>query len=144
MYLFPRDCPRILYWPLPTTTPEHREWHWLERMHTTSMIRYHLPPGTFEDLHDAGMWVSCETVRPSLVEPVGDLIEAVCGRGWRGTAAAALPDVASRHLGHLPTRLGDPAAEGAGLECRWLASVSSAARGHGTEHGAATEGLALM
>ncbi len=93
MYLFPRDCPRILYWPLPTTTPEDLdrywgardgvttvaciEWDWLERMHTTSVTRYHLPVDTFEDLHDAGMWVSRQTVRPSLVEPVGDLVEAL-------------------------------------------------------------------
>ena len=97
MYLFPRDCPRILFWPLPTTTPEDldRYWgtrgsgdapvsavaciarDWLERMHTTPLYRYHLPPDTFEDLHDAGMWVSRETVRPSLAEPVGDLIEAL-------------------------------------------------------------------
>lgn len=93
MYLFPRDCPRILYWPLPTTTAEDLErywgerdgvravacieWDWLARMRTTSVTRYHLPPETFEDLHDAGMWVSRETVRPSLVEPVGDLVEAL-------------------------------------------------------------------
>lgn len=93
MYLFPRDCPRILFWALPTTTTEDLdrywggrdgvravaciEWDWLERMHTTSVTRYHLPPETFEDLRDAGMWVSRETVRPSLVGPVGDLVEAL-------------------------------------------------------------------
>lgn len=94
MYLFPRDCPRILYWPLPTTTPEDLErywrdrgddvravacveWDWLDRLHTTPLTRYHLPPDTFEDLHDAGMWVSRETVRPTRVEPVGDLVEAL-------------------------------------------------------------------
>lgn len=94
MYLFPRDCPRILYWPLPTTTPEDLdrywgdrgtdvraiacvEWDWLERLHTTPLTRYHLPAGTFEDLHDAGMWVSRETVRPTRVEPVGDLVDAL-------------------------------------------------------------------
>ena len=93
MYLFPRDCPRILFWPLPTTTLEDLErywgtregvsavacieWDWLERMHTTLVTRYHLPADTFEDLHDAGMWVSRQTVRPSVVEPVGDLVEAL-------------------------------------------------------------------
>lgn len=93
MYLFPRDCPRILYWPLPTTTPEDMdrywgaregitavaciEWDWLERMHSTAVTRYHLPPETFEDLQDAGMWVSRQTVRPTLIEAVGDLVEAL-------------------------------------------------------------------
>lgn len=94
MYLFPRDCPRILFWPLPTTTREDLdrywgdrgdgvravacvEWDWLERLHSTAVFRYHLPSEGFEDLGDAGMWVSRETVRPSLVEPVGDLVEAL-------------------------------------------------------------------
>ncbi len=104
MYLFPRDCPRILYWPLPTTTPEDLErywggregtavacieWDWLERMHTTPVTRYHLPSDTFEDLHDAGMWVSRETVRPSLAEPVGDLVEALRGMGWNCDSCTA-------------------------------------------------------
>ncbi len=53
------------------------EWDWLERMRTTSVTRYHLPSDTFEDLHDAGMWVSRETVRPTRAEPAGDLVEAL-------------------------------------------------------------------
>jgi hypothetical protein len=97
MYLFPRDCPRILFWPLPTTTPEDLErywgrregvsavacieWDWLERMHSTPVTRYHLPPDTFEDLQDAGMWVTRQAVRPSLSEPVGDLVEALRREG---------------------------------------------------------------
>src|SRR5690606_27909438 len=28
MYLFPRDCPRILVWPLATTTPQDRARLW--------------------------------------------------------------------------------------------------------------------
>ena len=28
MYIFPRDCPRILVWPTDTTTPEDRREHW--------------------------------------------------------------------------------------------------------------------
>jgi len=46
-------------------------------MHTTSVTRYHLPSDTFENLYDAGMWVSRETVRPTRAELVGDLIEAL-------------------------------------------------------------------
>ncbi len=97
MYLFPRDCPRILFWPLQTTTPEDLErywgdregvtavacieWDWLERMHSTAVTRYHLPPDTFEDLQDAGMWVSRQAVRPSLSEPVGNLVGALRREG---------------------------------------------------------------
>ena len=47
LYYLPRDCPRVCFWPLPTTTPGDREqwfetvsgrmviaveWDWLERI----------------------------------------------------------------------------------------------------------------
>ncbi len=92
MYLFPRDCPRILAWPLPATTEAdrerwfgasearmlaHIEWGWLERMRATTLYRYSLDAGPFEDLHDAGMRVSREAVTPLEVAPVGDLLGAL-------------------------------------------------------------------
>lgn len=92
LYFFPRDCPRILVWPLPSTTNEdrlrwfgasearmlaHIEWAWLERMRTTQVYRYVFGDDGFEDLHDAGMWVSRQTVEPQAVEPMGDLLEAL-------------------------------------------------------------------
>src|SRR3990170_1150598 len=55
MHLFPRDCPRILIWPLPATTREdrerwwgerearmvaHIEWAWFKRLRTTRVYRY--------------------------------------------------------------------------------------------------------
>jgi len=92
MYFFPRDCPRILLWPLPTTTAAdrerwfgasdarilaHVEYAWLERIRTATLYRYLVPPDTFEDLGDAGMHVSRETVHPLAVEPVADLLRSL-------------------------------------------------------------------
>jgi len=92
MYLFPRDCPRILLWPLPATTPEDRErwwgdrdarmvanieWAWFERLRTTRLYRYTMPPAAFEDLNDAGMWVSRSMVEPEAVTTVADLPAAL-------------------------------------------------------------------
>src|SRR5690606_26096568 len=82
MYLFPRDCPRALLWPVEGTTDAdreawfgrssarviaHVEYAWLERIRTTTLYRYELPDEPFESLQDAGMWVSRETVTPRIV-----------------------------------------------------------------------------
>lgn len=92
MYFFPRDCPRILAWVLPTTSEAdrecwfggseatmlaHMEYGWFERMHTTPLYRYTMPGEGFESLDDAGMWVHRSAVTPLSVEPVGDLVEAL-------------------------------------------------------------------
>lgn len=94
MYYFPRDCPRILLWALPSTSEADRErwfgasearmlayieWAWLERMRTASLYRYVFDGARFEDLGDAGMHVSRSAVVPLAVEPVGDLLEALRG-----------------------------------------------------------------
>src|SRR5947209_6176329 len=59
LYYFPRDCPRVTCWALPTTTEEDRqrflgttsakivaaiEGAWLETMRTTALYRYHFEP----------------------------------------------------------------------------------------------------
>jgi hypothetical protein len=92
LYLFPRDCPRILIWPLPATAPEdferswgerearmvaHIEWAWFERLRATRLYRYTMPAETFEDMGDAGMWVSRSVVQQQAVEPVEDLPAAL-------------------------------------------------------------------
>jgi hypothetical protein len=88
MYLFPRECPRILLWPTASTSEEDRErfWGdsdarilayiesaWLERVKSALLHRYDLPAETFEDLGDAGMWVSRSPVAPMAVTTLGDL-----------------------------------------------------------------------
>ena len=92
LYLFPRDCPRILLYPTPATTLEdralwwggrtcrmiaHIEWAWFERMKAAVLYRYALPPTSFEDLDDAGMWVSRAPVTPLGMETLADLPAAL-------------------------------------------------------------------
>jgi hypothetical protein len=75
LYLFPRECPRILAWSRPeTTTHDRAQWlgtaravafieaGWLERLETDALTRYEFPTEPFEDLGDAGMWVSRQPV----------------------------------------------------------------------------------
>ncbi len=80
LYLFPRDCPRILMWRTPDTresdvalywdNPQNRmvafiEDSWSKHLNGACLTRYALPLPSFIDLHDAGMHVSKQTVRPS-------------------------------------------------------------------------------
>jgi GNAT superfamily N-acetyltransferase len=96
LYLFPRECPRILLWLTPATTEAdraawwggrdcaaiaHIEWAWLERLRTGSIWRYELPVEAFEDLDDAGMWVSRRAVEPVGVERIDDLPSALRAEG---------------------------------------------------------------
>lgn len=92
MYLFPRECPRILIWQTPDTRDEdlapwrgercgriiaHIEWAWLERLRTARICRYELPCESFEALHDAGMWVSRQPVEPLSAEVIRNLPAAL-------------------------------------------------------------------
>lgn len=89
MYLFPRDCPRILIWPVESTTDQDRarlwagpskrmvayvEKDWEPRLRDTMLYRYELPADCFESLDDAGMCVCRQAVKPLSVDPVGDLL----------------------------------------------------------------------
>jgi hypothetical protein len=88
LYLFPRDCPRILAWATPSSTALDRErwlgataarkvaWieaDWLARLASASIHRYELPPDAFEDLDDAGMHVARVAVTPRGVQRLDDL-----------------------------------------------------------------------
>lgn len=96
MYLFPRECPRILYWPTSTTTREdyqrwwgqrscrvvaHIEWSWLDRLRAAVLHRYEFLEAGFLSLHDAGMWVSRTSVGPIKVETLRDLLAELRGQG---------------------------------------------------------------
>lgn len=94
-YCFPRDCPRVLLWTLPTTTAAdrerwfgasearaiaHIEYAWLERLRSTRLHRYALPAQTFEAAGEGGghgNYVSRLAVAPERVETVDDLVEAL-------------------------------------------------------------------
>ena len=90
LYLFPRDCPRILLSPKPTTSLEdmarwfppgsaqmiaYVEQAWFERILVSKLYRYELPCQTFEPLEDAGMWVSNQAVVPIARNRLANLLE---------------------------------------------------------------------
>jgi hypothetical protein len=106
MYLFPRDCPRILLWPTETTTVEDRarfwddaDWlmiayveeGWLDAIASASLHRYDMPPETFESLDDAGMWVSHAPVAAHAMQTIVDLPKALAEQG---VALRAMPTLA--------------------------------------------------
>ena len=96
MYLFPRDCPRILLWPTPQTTAAdrarwlgdstarvvaHIEAPWAAAHAAGAIHRYALPAAPFEDLGDSGMWVSHETVEPLDLTTIADLPAELAAQG---------------------------------------------------------------
>jgi hypothetical protein len=86
LYLFPRECPRILIWGTPDSTEHDRkkwlqghraiafiEADWLDQMRNCTMYRYEMPSNTFETLFDAGMWISRSPVTPICCSAVSNL-----------------------------------------------------------------------
>jgi hypothetical protein len=88
-YWFPRDCPRVLAWPLPTTSADDRdrllgpggarlhavEYGWLDAIRTVRLFAYRLPAATFTRRGKGEAVVSTEAVTPlGPAEPVGDLL----------------------------------------------------------------------
>lgn len=73
MYLFPRDCPRILVWPKPESVAvdletwwqdrtcrmvAYIEQRWLGALRSARLHRYEFASADLEDLNDAGMGVA--------------------------------------------------------------------------------------
>jgi hypothetical protein len=99
LYFFPRDCPRIAFWPLPTTTASDRarffghtaarwviaiESGWLDRVRRAELYAYRLPGDTFaaHGSHGGpGYYLSQEPIVPLGVEPVGDLLARLVAAG---------------------------------------------------------------
>jgi hypothetical protein len=92
MYLFPRQCPRILIWRTNVTTPEDvaKYWNgcsnrmiafierrWFEPLSTEVLYRYEFSVEGFEALDDSGMWVSRSSVRPVARKRIADLTRAL-------------------------------------------------------------------
>ncbi|MVM32189.1 hypothetical protein GO755_19230 [Spirosoma sp. HMF4905] len=89
-YLLPRDCPRITFYALPESQPEHVssllagtsatyviaiETCWLERVLQQSIYVYELPTDTFIPLDTgAGYYISRETVTPVSVSRIDNLV----------------------------------------------------------------------
>ena len=96
LYLFPRDCPRIVVLRKPGADAAdealwfgerdcqaigHIEWDWWERVRTTPLFRYELPVAPFEALGDAGHFVSRTAVEPLAMHPLADLPAALQAAG---------------------------------------------------------------
>ncbi|WP_247634545.1 DUF6886 family protein [Methylobacterium sp. 37f] len=96
LYLFPRDCPRIVIWPTAETSPEDREtWFgdvsgravayveeaWADRIEAGVLERYQMPFATFEPSGEAGTWVSRQPVVPDGHDTLGDLPGAMATAG---------------------------------------------------------------
>jgi hypothetical protein len=95
LYLFPRECPRIVIWPTAHTRSEDRDaWFgacaaraiayierdWLARVESGVVFRYHLPVDSFEAIDDVGMWVSRDTVTPTRVDRLDRLVAELAAR----------------------------------------------------------------
>jgi hypothetical protein len=96
LYLFPRECPRILLRPTPHSTPRdladwfppgaarmivHIEAAWADRLRQARICRYAMPVAGFEDLQDAGMWVARSEIVPQGMEILDDLPAALAADG---------------------------------------------------------------
>ena len=91
VYFFPRDCPRIMLWPIAGSKrvdidrwigsdarmAAHIETAWEQRFNQCVLYRYTFDMSGFENLNDHGVHVSPEPVEPLNVEPVDDLREAL-------------------------------------------------------------------
>lgn len=96
LYLFPRDCPRIVIWPTAATSREDRatwfgdspgravayvEEDWRDRIASGILHRYRMPPDTFEPLGEVGTWVSRQRVIPDGRDIIPDLPRAMAADG---------------------------------------------------------------
>ena len=107
LYLFPRECPRILIWPTSATAPEDRlswfedrtcrarayiEQAWWASLSQARIYRYELPIETFEPVGELGMWVSRAPVRPLEARALGDLPGALAAEAVEiNTVESLLP-----------------------------------------------------
>ncbi|PZQ54899.1 MAG: hypothetical protein DI563_32565 [Variovorax paradoxus] len=94
LYLFPRECPRVVIWARPESSAADRsQWlgnlspgvqavayvesAWERCLASAEVFRYTLPTTTFESIEDAGMFVSRQAVRPLAIERISDLPSAL-------------------------------------------------------------------
>lgn len=92
MYLFPRDCPRIILWAYENSIEDdirrwigdrkeqmvaHIESAWSKRLEECELFKYTLRADTFESISDHGTHVSATGVKPLKIEPVIDLRSAL-------------------------------------------------------------------
>jgi hypothetical protein len=97
MFFFPRECPRVLLWRKPGSTPDdiRRFWRdsaapmlafieerWAGRVAAETLWRYELPADDFEAVDAAiGYFVNRKAVRPVAREPFERLPERLAEAG---------------------------------------------------------------
>ncbi len=95
LYLFPRECPRIIMWRTNETSCEEAakflepstsmtayvEKAWEIRIEEAVLFRYELPTKHFISLDDVGMHVARTRVRPLSCAQVSDLPNQLAGAG---------------------------------------------------------------
>ena len=104
IYLFPRDCPRIVIWATPeSSAADKAEWlgaarvvayieaAWLERLKSATLTRYEFAAEGFESLDDAGMWVSRQRTAIIGREQIADLPGALAAAGVTLRIVDSLP-----------------------------------------------------
>lgn len=92
LYLFPRECPRIVMMKLPSSTEQDIKYYWndttkpivayiekgwVEQIKATKLYRYSLPAAGFIDLQDIGMHVAKTTISPLEVIEIDDIFLAL-------------------------------------------------------------------
>jgi len=113
LYYFPSDCPRVCFWPLPTTSAEDRarfwldeslrmvvaiESQWLERLRDAEIYRYEFAEDGFVDCQDHGVYVGASTVTPLSVTPVGPCLEALAKASVELRVCPSLAALAERMM----------------------------------------------
>ncbi|MCC7007686.1 MAG: hypothetical protein IT184_02610 [Acidobacteria bacterium] len=103
-YLVPRECPRVTYYAGPETTAADVErflgssaavlaieWIWFDRLRSSRLYCYHLPPETFECIDEcAGYFVGRVPVEPARVDVFDDLLAELRQRGVELRVASKL------------------------------------------------------
>ena len=125
-YLLPRDCPRVTFHALPSTTEADRrllggadhvvaiEASWLVRCQRTPLWCYRMPPASFSlDDDVAAYYVSGEAVDPLGVERIARPLDLLRARGATLVLHACLwalrERVAASTLGYSIIRFGNAA-----------------------------------
>jgi hypothetical protein len=91
LYFFPRDCPRICYWPVHNSSIEDSKMYtnatsarmvitiessWFEDVQKATLYMYTFSKESFTCFDEgAGYYITHETVKPLSMEPIGNMIE---------------------------------------------------------------------
>lgn len=97
-YLFPRDCPRIIFSRNSDVSEDDQklffshtkaktiitvENAWFERIKETRIYKYTFDPEDFELIDEtAGFYISHKTIKPIKIEAMDNLLVQIVSHGW--------------------------------------------------------------